>query len=49
LPQGTAVRRILSENDYDFVLVIGDDVTDEDMFLACDLITEAKRAERSKW
>jgi len=30
--KGTAIRRMLAENDYDFVLAIGDDTTDEDMF-----------------
>jgi len=29
-----AVEKLLSENLYDFVLAIGDDVTDEDMFMA---------------
>jgi len=30
--KGTAIRRMLTEGDYDFVLAIGDDTTDEDMF-----------------
>ena len=30
--KGAAVQRWLSKNDFDFVLAIGDDLTDEDMF-----------------
>ena len=32
LNKGTALNYYLRKNDYDFVLVIGDDVTDDDMF-----------------
>jgi trehalose 6-phosphate synthase/phosphatase len=30
--KGTAVRRWLSNSDFDFIMAIGDDLTDEDMF-----------------
>ncbi|MEP7197917.1 MAG: trehalose-phosphatase [Saprospiraceae bacterium] len=30
--KGIAVRQIVSQNSYDFILAIGDDVTDEEMF-----------------
>jgi trehalose 6-phosphate synthase/phosphatase len=32
--KGTAARSFVEENDYDFILAIGDDTTDEDMFEA---------------
>ena len=30
--KGTAIRKILSANNYDFIFAVGDDKTDEDMF-----------------
>ena len=30
--KGTSVKEIIEQNDYDFILCIGDDVTDENMF-----------------
>jgi trehalose 6-phosphate synthase/phosphatase len=30
--KGTVTKRLVNQNDYDFVLAVGDDVTDEDMF-----------------
>ena len=30
--KGTAVAKIIGQNQYDFILCIGDDVTDENMF-----------------
>ena len=30
--KGRAVQRLLEERDYDFILAIGDDATDEDIF-----------------
>ncbi len=30
--KGTAIKKILSRNEYDFILAVGDDRTDEDMF-----------------
>ena len=32
IDKGTAVKEIIEQNDYDFILCIGDDVTDENMF-----------------
>lgn len=32
--KGSEVKRLLEKNEYDFVLAIGDDTTDEDMFYA---------------
>ncbi len=32
--KGNEIKRLLSKNKYDFILAIGDDVTDEDMFMA---------------
>ena len=32
--KGSEINRLLEKNDYDFVLAIGDDTTDDDMFLA---------------
>src|SRR5690554_2382617 len=32
--KGTEVKRLLEKQDYDFILAIGDDVTDDDMFHA---------------
>lgn len=32
--KGTAVKQILQKKQYDFILAIGDDITDEDMFQA---------------
>lgn len=32
--KGSEVKRLLEKNNYDFVLAIGDDTTDEDMFHA---------------
>ena len=32
--KGSEVQRILNQRSYDFILAIGDDVTDEDMFRA---------------
>lgn len=32
--KGSEVKRLMSKDDYDFILAIGDDVTDEDMFRA---------------
>lgn len=32
--KGSEARRLLSKTDYDFILAVGDDVTDEDMFRA---------------
>lgn len=32
--KGSEVRRLMAKDDYDFVLAIGDDTTDEDMFYA---------------
>lgn len=32
--KGTVARRLLEEQDYDFILAVGDDKTDEDMFRA---------------
>jgi trehalose 6-phosphate synthase/phosphatase len=32
--KGTVARKLLEENDYDFILAVGDDKTDEDMFRA---------------
>jgi trehalose 6-phosphate synthase/phosphatase len=34
--KGTAVSEIISNKNYDFVLCIGDDVTDENMFINLD-------------
>jgi trehalose 6-phosphate synthase/phosphatase len=30
--KGTAIRKILAANNYDFIFAVGDDKTDEDMF-----------------
>ena len=30
--KGTAVKRLFEQNNYDFILSIGDDATDEEMF-----------------
>jgi trehalose 6-phosphate synthase/phosphatase len=32
IDKGTAIKKILSKKDYDFVFAVGDDKTDEDMF-----------------
>ena len=32
--KGSEIKRLLDKKDYDFVLAIGDDTTDDDMFLA---------------
>lgn len=32
--KGSEVKRLMAKDDYDFILAIGDDVTDEDMFRA---------------
>lgn len=32
--KGSEVKRLMSKDDYDFIMAIGDDVTDEDMFRA---------------
>ncbi|MBD0280393.1 MAG: HAD hydrolase family protein [Flavisolibacter sp.] len=32
IDKGMAIRRVLSKDNYDFILAIGDDRTDEDMF-----------------
>ena len=32
IDKGTAVRKILQKDDYDFIFAVGDDKTDEDMF-----------------
>jgi trehalose 6-phosphate synthase/phosphatase len=32
--KGTVARKLLEESDYDFILAVGDDKTDEDMFRA---------------
>lgn len=32
IDKGTAIRKILSDHDYDFIFAVGDDKTDEDMF-----------------
>jgi len=32
--KGTEVQRLLSQDTYDFILAMGDDITDEDMFIA---------------
>lgn len=32
IDKGTAIRKILSGHDYDFIFAVGDDKTDEDMF-----------------
>jgi len=32
--KGSEARRLLAKDDYDFVMAIGDDITDEDMFAA---------------
>lgn len=32
--KGTVARKLLEENEYDFILAVGDDKTDEDMFRA---------------
>ena len=32
--KGNEIKRLLSKNKYDFILAMGDDVTDEDMFMA---------------
>ena len=34
IDKGTSVTKIIGQNDYDFILCIGDDVTDENMFNA---------------
>ena len=34
IDKGTAVTEIIGQNHYDFILCIGDDVTDENMFSA---------------
>jgi len=40
--KGTAIRRMLADQNYDFVLIIGDDVTDEDMYKTWDSIAETE-------
>ena len=30
--KGSACKRMISSNDFDFIISIGDDITDEDMF-----------------
>ncbi|MBM6992651.1 MAG: bifunctional alpha,alpha-trehalose-phosphate synthase (UDP-forming)/trehalose-phosphatase [Prevotella sp.] len=32
--KGTIIKKLISQHDYDFTMAIGDDTTDEDMFLA---------------
>lgn len=34
--KGFAIRELIDDGDYDFILAAGDDVTDEDMFVALD-------------